>query len=92
MLFQDAKDSKSRSGVVLKALAGKLARALGISFSEVESNKVLTDYGVDSLMAVELGEWIGKYFQATVAVYEIMSGTPLYAIGDLVVDRSNLGK
>ena len=91
-LFAEARGAKAKSDFFVRALAEKLARAIGISSEEVEPTKVLSDYGIDSPMAVELREWIGKHFQATVAVFEIMSGTPLNDIGDLVVSRSNLAK
>jgi acyl carrier protein len=89
-LFQQASTTEERVDVVIRSLAEKLARALDISAEEVSRSKVLSDYGVDSLMATELREWIGKQFKATVAVFDIMSGTTIAAIGDLVVDRSSL--
>ncbi|KAI0840156.1 KR-domain-containing protein [Hypoxylon sp. FL0890] len=87
-LFRQAEGTEEKCQVFIKALAAKLARALDISPDEVEPNKLLSDYGVDSLMAVELREWIGKHFHATVAVFDIMGGTAIQAIGELVTERS----
>ena len=90
VLFREAASAEERVEVVIKSLAEKLSRALDIPAEEVDRKKGLADYGVDSLMATEVREWIGKQFQATVAVFDIMSGTTITAIGALVADRSIL--
>ena len=77
---------------MIGALARKLARAMAISADDVELSKPLSSYGVDSLMAVELRNWIGKDFAANVAVFDIMGNVPIAKIGDLVVARSSIGK
>lgn len=76
--------------VVLEGLATMLARAMSIAVDEVEPTKQLPDHGVDSLMAVELRNWIAKDFSIDVAVFEIMGGTTIVEIGLLVADRSGL--
>lgn len=91
-LFRLAKETDERIQVVIKALATKLARAMSILPDDVEPSKPLSSYGVDSLMAVELRNYIGREFQATVAVFDIMGGIPISSIGDLVVERSVVGK
>jgi acyl carrier protein len=91
-LFHQAAGSKEKSDVVVKALAAKLARALSISPEDVDPGKRLSDCGVDSLMAVELRNWIGLDFQAEIAVFEIMGGMTISSIGALVVDRTEYGR
>ncbi|KAI1749493.1 hypothetical protein F4782DRAFT_533452 [Xylaria castorea] len=91
-LFRLEKETDKRIQVVIRALAVKLARAMSISPNDVEPSKSLSSYGVDSLMAVELRNYIGREFRATVAVFDIMGGVPISSIGDLVVERSTIGK
>ena len=90
ILFRRAVSQEERATVVTAALVSKLSRSLSISPDEVELTKPLSDYGVDSLMAVELRNWITKDFQANVAVFDFMSGMPIEAIGTLVVEKSEL--
>ncbi|KAI0024632.1 hypothetical protein F4780DRAFT_795163 [Xylariomycetidae sp. FL0641] len=93
--FRDAAaadDPGARAQVVLRALAAKLARAMSIAPDDVEAGRPLSAYGVDSLMAVELRNWIGREFAAPVAVFDIMGGVPIAGIADLVVARSTLGR
>lgn len=89
-LFRQSTGLEERAGVVVQGLVAKLARAMSISTDDVEPSKQLSDYGVDSLMAIELRNWISKDFRANVAVFEIMSGTNIAAIGNLVVKKSEL--
>lgn len=88
LLFRQAGDSGERVQVVLRALSAKLARAMSISPEDVEPGKALSAYGVDSLMAVELRNWIGREFGAAVAVFDIMGGVPIASVADLVTARS----
>lgn len=90
--FRQTSDSGERIQLVLSALAAKLARAMSISPDDVEHSKSLSSYGVDSLMAVELRNWIGRDFGATVAVFDILGGVPISSIADLIVSRSTLGQ
>ncbi|RYP13408.1 hypothetical protein DL767_010766 [Monosporascus sp. MG133] len=86
--FRQSTDMQERVHIVASALAAKLARSLSISPEDVQSSKHLSDYGVDSLMAIELRNWIEKEFQAHVAVFDIMDGsTTIAAISDLVAQR-----
>ncbi|KAL7624922.1 hypothetical protein AAE478_004136 [Parahypoxylon ruwenzoriense] len=88
VLFKQAGSVDERSSIVAKALAAKLARALDIAPEDVEASKHLSNYGVDSLMAVELRNWIRKDFQANVAVFDIMGGTTISTVGALVANRT----
>ncbi|KAM6534493.1 hypothetical protein FALCPG4_004128 [Fusarium falciforme] len=88
VLFRKSSNLTERTGIVLRALAAKLARAMSMSPEDIEPNKPLSVYGVDSLMAVELKSWIGRDFGAAVAVGDIMGGVTIASIADLVVAKS----
>ncbi|XXG95634.1 hypothetical protein Hte_001902 [Hypoxylon texense] len=91
-LFRLAPEREARAGVVVKALARKLARSINIAAEDVDSAKTLPDYGVDSLMAVELRNWFRADFQAQVAVFDIMgSAANIADIGVLIANRSEVG-
>ncbi|KAI0848453.1 hypothetical protein F5Y00DRAFT_270187 [Daldinia vernicosa] len=89
-LFRQAATAEARTAVVVKSLSANLARAMNGSPEDIDPAKTLSDYGVDSLMAIELREWIGAQFGATVAVFDIMGGIPISNIGALVVARSTV--
>ncbi|KAI3391072.1 hypothetical protein diail_8058 [Diaporthe ilicicola] len=86
-LFLNKANDEERVAIVIRALSAKLARALSVSVDDIEHSKQLhaCDYGVDSLMEVELRNWIARDFGANVAVSHIMGGTKIAAIGEMVV-------
>lgn len=88
--FHQSTDEGERKQIVLRALAIKLARAMSIPPDDVQPNKPLSVYGVDSLMTVELRNWIRREFGAPVAVFDIMGDVPLSTIADLVVVKSTV--
>ncbi|KAI8946974.1 KR-domain-containing protein [Xylaria longipes] len=89
--FRQARDPRSRSDAVKRAVAAKLARVLSIAAGEVDTEKTLSDYGVDSLMAVELHTWFGNDFGAKVAVFDFMGNhKTIEAVAEMIVDRSEL--
>lgn len=87
-LFRQAADSKQRASAVTEALRVKMSRALAIEVEDVGPRKRLTDCGVDSLMAVELCNWVWWNFRASVAVFEIMDAAmDIQGVGQLVAHK-----
>lgn len=91
-LFRHAGTEVERAEVVVKALSQKLARSLSMPADDIDPSKPLFEYGVDSLVAVELRNWIGKEFRADVAVFDIMGGATIAAVGALVAKKSAVEK
>jgi acyl carrier protein len=91
-LFRQIEDVVQRESFVADALAHKLARSLSMAHDDVDRDRPLFEYGVDSLVAVEFRNWIGKEFAADVPVFDIMGGATIKAIGVLTVKNSSLGK
>ncbi|KAG4264811.1 hypothetical protein FPRO03_00095 [Fusarium proliferatum] len=89
-VFQGSSVARERQQVVIRAIAAKLARAMSISPDDVEPSKPLSSYGVDSLMAVELRNWINKEFSSTVAVFDIIGSTSIAGVAEVVETRSSI--
>ncbi|KAI1088165.1 hypothetical protein F5B19DRAFT_472472 [Rostrohypoxylon terebratum] len=87
-LFRQASTPRERSEIFVSALKGRVARALDVPVEEVDPRKSLSDYGTDSLMAVELRNWIKRDYGVTLAVFNIMGGADIAAVGDLVTERA----
>ncbi|KAI1817163.1 hypothetical protein GGS20DRAFT_582671 [Poronia punctata] len=89
-LFLSASGPEERGEVVVQGLAARLARAMSISSEDVEPWRHLSDYGVDSLMAIELRNWIAKDFRANLAAFDIMGAATIRDIGILVAEKAKL--
>jgi acyl carrier protein len=78
--------------ILVAALKSKLARALGVEAKEIKACKGLADYGVDSLTAVELRNWIQRDFGLSVAVFDIVQdGKRIDDIDMLVEEKRENG-
>lgn len=89
-LFRQAENEEEMTSIVVESLVRKLIRALSIQAEVVDPDRPLNSYGVDSLVAVELRNWIIKEFAADVPVFEFMSGKTILAIGQLVTKMSQI--
>ncbi|OGM50472.1 putative polyketide synthase, partial [Aspergillus bombycis] len=90
--LQSAASLAEATTLTAEALTLKLCRVLSLSESDLDGNKPLHEYGVDSLVAVELRSWFSKEMQADVAVFDIMGRATVYSLAQLAAGRSKLEK
>lgn len=57
-------------------LTAKLARAMRMSVGDIELSKPITEYGMDSLVAVEVRTWVMKELKSDLSVFDMMSNSP----------------
>ncbi|TGO29678.1 hypothetical protein BPAE_0012g00330 [Botrytis paeoniae] len=76
--------------LVSTAIIMKLAKALEIEMADIDTNKPFHAYGVDSLLAVELHNWLGKELGTNVAVYDIKGAESIGAMSDVVARNTFL--
>jgi acyl carrier protein len=86
--FFQAPSAKERSQVVFDSLRSRLARSLDSSPDDIDGTKTLSDYGVDSLMAVELRNWFRRDFLVDIPVFEILGHNDIFAVAELVTGRA----
>lgn len=55
---------------------------------DIESDKPMHVYGVDSLVAVEMRNWLSKELRAEVAVFELMGNTSIANLGGTIAAKS----
>ncbi|XXG98864.1 hypothetical protein Hte_005194 [Hypoxylon texense] len=89
-LFRQAGNTEKMIEIVTEALVRKVARALSVQPEDVDIDKPLHLYGVDSLVAVEIRNWIRKEFAADVPIFELMSGKTISTIGQLITRSSQI--
>jgi NADPH:quinone reductase-like Zn-dependent oxidoreductase/SAM-dependent methyltransferase len=85
--FRRADTDEERIDVVVETLVAKIARALAVAVPDIDTSKPLFEYGVDSLVALELRNWLVKEFESDIAVFDMMGGISIAGIGGLVVER-----
>ncbi|KAF2963950.1 hypothetical protein GQX73_g9612 [Xylaria multiplex] len=74
--------------VVAEALKAKLCKILGLETQERTVGEKMDSFGVDSLVALELRNWLAKEMRAELAVYEILGDVKLIDTGLAVAKKS----
>lgn len=78
--------------IVAQATIQKLARSIAAlrDGASINYDKPLQMFGVDSLLAIELRNWIVKEFDADIAVFEVQGASTLGTLSMLVAGRSTI--
>lgn len=89
--FARADSSSAAVTVVIEGLTRKLARSLSLtSPSEIDQQRSLALQGVDSLLAVEMRQWVSRAFGAEVSALDITSAPNLEEFAGMVVAYSEV--
>ncbi|EOD43942.1 putative polyketide synthase protein [Neofusicoccum parvum UCRNP2] len=83
-------DLAEAAELVAEALVAKLAAALGMEVGDLDRGKPVSAYGVDSLVAVEVRNWVWREMMASVSVFELLSETPVGELAGEIAGRSGL--
>jgi NADPH:quinone reductase-like Zn-dependent oxidoreductase/acyl carrier protein len=83
-----AEDVEAGAHVVRDALVARVAKSQQVDAGEIDSARPLHSYGVDSLVAAEMGYWVRKEFGVDVTVFDIMASIPMSAFARNVAEKS----
>ena len=78
------------TAVLVDAMGHKLAFIFSIPLSDIDPELPITRYGVDSLVAVELRNWVSTTVKAKVSVFEILQSASLTEFAALASSKSEL--
>ncbi|KAE8386092.1 hypothetical protein BDV23DRAFT_187650 [Aspergillus alliaceus] len=72
--------------IICDAIVGKMAKMLGVPAESIDSSQSMAAYGLDSLVAVELRNWLFREAKADVAVFEVLGkGSVMALAGDIAL-------
>lgn len=87
-LLRKANSLASAATVVSGALANKIAKVMGIQAEDIDLSRPMDSYGVDSLVAVEVRNWLLREMGADVAIFDILGTASLSDISATIAGRS----
>ncbi|KAJ5747242.1 uncharacterized protein N7511_008938 [Penicillium nucicola] len=84
-----ATSSKEEALIVCyEALAAKLAQVLVISLEDMDPSITVASLGLDSLVAIEIRNWIAREANANIQVLELLSSGTLMALAEIILNKS----
>ncbi len=79
--------AEARRGLLDALLRDKVARVLGTSADRLDGEKPLLNLGIDSLMAVELRNWIEQELRVNLPIMELMRSPSLSRLTDPLLEQ-----
>ncbi|KAI6351269.1 hypothetical protein MCOR25_010037 [Pyricularia grisea] len=86
----EASSKDEAIAIITGALVEKVAAILQMPASEVDSSRPMYRYGVDSLVALEIRNWITTEMKATVALLEVLAAVPMEVFSARIAEKSKL--
>jgi hypothetical protein len=86
--LQGASSKQEALQVCYEALAAKLAQVLVLSLEDMDPSITISSLGLDSLVAIEIRNWIAREANANVQVLELLSSGSLMALAEIILNKS----
>jgi NADPH:quinone reductase-like Zn-dependent oxidoreductase/aryl carrier-like protein len=83
-----ATSMKEARSIVLAEQIKKMSSLVSVSGEELDPREPLADLGLDSLIAIEFKNWLGRSLGADIRVHDILDADGLGALADLVAQKS----
>lgn len=91
-LFSMTKSDGEIGGTIAKALIERLASTTSVPVEDIKDDMAMHQYGVDSLVAIEIRNWFAKKVAADVAVFDILGELSIRELATLAAGRSSYRK
>ena len=85
-----ATSSDMATKTIETALRPMIAQLLAISENDIRAERSIASYGVDSLTAVELRDWIASRLSSHVETLELMGSIPMVQLAEGIARKSRL--
>jgi NADPH:quinone reductase-like Zn-dependent oxidoreductase/NADP-dependent 3-hydroxy acid dehydrogenase YdfG len=76
--------------LISEEIARKISDLVAISYEEIDIQHRMAEFGLDSLVTIELKNWITQTFQAKLQASEISDAAHIKALSGIVASRSGL--
>jgi aryl carrier-like protein len=78
--------------VAVQAVQHKLSEVLSVGLQDVDAARSMTSYGLDSLTAIELRNWIARELRANLQILELLTAGCISDLAALIVSRAGVAK
>ncbi|KAL2161069.1 hypothetical protein VTH06DRAFT_8782 [Thermothelomyces fergusii] len=86
--FRAADSDKEATHIAAQGVAEKLSEVLTIAVEDLDVARNITSYGLDSLTAIELRNWIAKEFRTNLQILELLSSGTINDLAGLIVQKT----
>lgn len=83
-------DDEAAVDLITRALVQRLAKLMMMPEADIDAGRPLSAYGVDSLVAVEVRNWVSKEVVVEVSVFDLMANVPMRVLAANLAKKSAL--
>lgn len=84
----NAASVEEATGLISRAIAGKLSEMFVIPETDIDEQMPLSKYGVDSLVAVELRNWLVAQTRSEMSIFDVLGSPSLLGLAQKIAQRS----
>ncbi|KAJ5135703.1 Acyl transferase/acyl hydrolase/lysophospholipase [Penicillium bovifimosum] len=88
--IRQAKTREAASGVVGSAVLSKISSILMRPLEELDPALPISVYGLDSLVAIEIRNWITRELEANLQILEILTSDSVPALAETILKKSGI--
>lgn len=89
--FRAAKTDEEAMAIAGQGILQKLSDVLTIDVANLDATRNITSYGLDSLTAIELRNWIAKELRANLQILELLSSGTVNDLAAIIVQKTRAG-
>ena len=87
-LLTSAESQAAAEDTVVEALKSKLSNSLSVPKEDIDAEKAIYSFGIDSSVALEVRYWFMKEMKANIPIFDIMQNQSLLALGQVTAGKS----
>ncbi|PHH90552.1 hypothetical protein CDD83_3314 [Cordyceps sp. RAO-2017] len=85
-----SKSMDEANDTVQQILLSKISKIVSVPVSDINTAKPVHTYGVDSLVAVELRNWLAMELKSDMSIFDLTSNAPISDVCRKIASRSHL--
>jgi NADPH:quinone reductase-like Zn-dependent oxidoreductase/NAD(P)-dependent dehydrogenase (short-subunit alcohol dehydrogenase family) len=89
-VLREATSPDEAARYVCDAVMEKMAALLMVPTSDISASRSMADYGMDSLVAVEMRNWLAREMDATVPILDLLANVSVQELSAKIVLRSKI--
>lgn len=91
-MLASAASTEEAASIICAGISVMLGKAMNMLPSEIDMNKSLNAYGVDSLVAVTFRNWILNNYGVQLSVFDILGESAMAEMADTIAEKGGYGR
>ncbi|KAJ8123514.1 hypothetical protein ONZ43_g560 [Nemania bipapillata] len=87
-LLDAAKSTEDAAKIITDALVARVSSLVGTETSRIEAHKSIQSYGIDSISAIDVRNWVMKAFTVDIPIFELLSGSSFATVAANIAQKT----